>query len=118
MSETVTITPASPGLDSDGDPVTRGTPVQLTPIEIAPGNTLIRYGVGADLVDVNFTVYLPLTVYTGDAWVATESVVRTGDIITVRGEPCVAMVQVWRSQRGGNRGGVAVLARLRTGRAA
>lgn len=117
MTETVTITP-TPGLDSDGNPTSQGSPVSLTPLEIAPGNVLIRYGVGGDLTDVNFTVFLPLRVRTDPTtWTEVSTLVRTGDEIEIRGQRCVASVQVWRSQRGG-RGGVAVLARARTGKAA
>lgn len=117
MSETVTITPLS-GNDSDGDPITPGEPITLTPREIAPGNMLIRYGAGGDLTDIEFTVYLDLRSPTAEGWVDTETLVRTGDEITVRGRDCLALVQVWRSQRGGDRGGVTVLAQSRTGKAA
>ncbi len=117
MTETVTITPLS-GNDSDGDPVTPGTAVTLTPLEIAPGNMLIKYGTGGDLTDVEFTVYLPLRVPTATGWADVDTVVRDGDEIEVRGRRCTALVEVWRSQRGTNRGGAAVLARSRSGKAA
>lgn len=117
MTETVTVTPIV-GNDSDGDPSAAGTPIELRPLEIAPGNMLIRYGQGGDLTDVAFTVYLPLKTWNGSAWVDSESLVSDGDEIVVRGRRCTALVQVWRSGRGGQRGGLAVLARSRTGKAA
>lgn len=116
MSETVTVTPAG-GIDSNGDPAATGTPVTLTPLEIAPGNMLVRYGAGGDLTDVEFTVYLPLRIQDGGTWTEVSTLVATGDQIEVRGRRCIAFVQVWKSQRG-NRGGVAVLARSKTGKAA
>ena len=117
MSETVTVT-APAGLDDNGDPLTAGDPITLTPLEIAPGNVLIRWGVGGDLTDVTFTVFLPLRVRTDpDTWTETAELVHTGDDIEIREQKFTAMVQEWRSQRG-NRGGLAVLARARTGKAA
>lgn len=105
--------------DTDGDPIEPGEPVTLTPLEIAPGNMLIRFGKGGDLTDVEYTVYLPLRVRTDvDTWTEVDQLIRDGDEIEVRGRRCVAMVQVWRSQHGGARGGVAVLARSKTGKAA
>ena len=59
MSELVTIIPRT-GLNSSGDPADDGTPFDLRALEVAPGNTAARFGVGADLSDVNFTVFLPL----------------------------------------------------------
>lgn len=116
MTEVVTVTPAG-GIDSDGNPATPGTPVTLTPLEIAPGNLMVRYGQGGDLTDVEFTVYLPLRVLGEDGWIDTDSLITNGDVITVRGRDCTAMVQVWKSQRGA-RGGIVVLARSKTGKAA
>lgn len=116
MTETVTVTPAA-GIDSDGNPSNAGDPVTLTPLEVAPGNQLLRYGAGGDLTGVEWTVYLPLRVRFEGSWTPTEELVRTGDDIVVRGQRCTAMVSVWRTQRGG-RGGVAVLARSATGMAA
>jgi hypothetical protein len=117
VTETVTVTQLV-GNDSDGDPIAAEEPITLTPLEIAPGNMMIKYGTGGDLTDVEFTVYLPLRVNTGEGYTDTDTVVRTGDDIEVRGRRCTAMVSVWRSQRGGDRGGVAVLARSRSGKAA
>jgi hypothetical protein len=117
VSETVSVIPTV-GNDDNGDPVAQSDPITLTPLEISPGNTAIRYGFGGDLTDVEFTLYLPLRVRTDvDTWTATDELVRTGDEIDIRGRRCVATVQVWRSQRSG-RGGVAVLARSLTGKAA
>jgi hypothetical protein len=116
VTETVTVTPAA-GIDSDGNPANTGDPVVLTPLEVAPGNLLVRHGVGGDLTGVEFTVYLPLRVRFEGAWTSTEDLVRTGDDILVRGKQCTALVSVWRTQHGG-RGGVAVLARSATGKAA
>lgn len=116
MTETVTVTPDG-GINSDGDPVTDGTTITLTPLEVAPGNLLLRYGTGGDLTDVEFTIYLPLRINISGTWTDTDTLIRTGDRIEVRGRTCTAFVQVWKSQRG-NRGGVAVLARSKTGKAA
>lgn len=104
MSETVTVTPTGGGLDSDGNPVTAGSPVVLPTLAIAPGNTLLTWGVGGDLDDVEFTVYMVL-----------GSAVSDDDQITVRGKQCRARVQEWRSPRT-NRGGLAVLARAVAGK--
>lgn len=112
MSETVTVTPM--GMDANGDPVI-GDPVVLSAWEITPGNGLVSFGSGGDLTDVEFTVYLPLRVQSGGSWVDTATLIDDGDELTVRGRNCVATVQVWRS---GGRGGVAVLARSRSGKAA
>ncbi|WP_234785807.1 hypothetical protein [Mycolicibacterium elephantis] len=113
--ETVTVTPTS-GLDSNGDPVAPGSPVTLTPLEIAPGNTVLQYGIGGDLDDVEFTVYFPPRVRTGvNTYAETATVVADDYGINVRGRDCRARVAVWRSQRGGARGGVAVLCRSATG---
>lgn len=117
MSETVTVTPTV-GNDTNGDPATPGADITLTPLEIAPGNMLIKYGKGGDLTDVEFTVYLPLRVRTADGFAAIETLIRDGDEITVRGRRCTALVEIWRSGRGSNRGGAAVLARSRSGKAA
>jgi hypothetical protein len=117
MTETVAVIPTV-GNDSNGDPVAQSEPITITPLEISPGNTAIRYGFGGDLTDVEFTIYLPLRVRTAvDTWTPTEDLVRNGDEIDIRGRRCVATVQVWRSQRSG-RGGVAVLARSASGKAA
>lgn len=118
MTETITVTPARV-IGADGDPTGDGEPVTLTPLEIAPGNLLVRYGVGGEFTDVEFTVYLPLRVRSEEnTWVDTETLIATGDDVVVRGRRCVAMVQVWRSQRGGGRGGLAVLCRSKLGKAA
>jgi len=117
MTETVTVTP-TPGNDANGDPVSSGSPITLAVLEIEPGNAVIRYGAGGNLTDVEFTVYLPLRTRTGvDTYVATDTLVRTGDRIEVRGKHCVASVLTWQSQRSG-RGGVTVLARSKSGKAA
>lgn len=104
MIETVTVTPTGGGLDSDGNPTTTGSPVVLPTIAVAPGNTLLSLGIGGDLDDVEFTVYMSL-----------GSAVSDDDQITVRGKACRARVQEWRSPRT-NRGGLAVLARSVTGK--
>ena len=116
MSETVTITPTV-GNDSDGDPVAPGEPITITPLEVAPGNMLRKFGKGGDLTDVEFTVYLPLRIRTAvDTYLPVDQVVHDGDEIVVRGRTCVALVEIWRSA--GNRGGAAVMARSRSGKAA
>lgn len=108
---TVTVTSTAGGLDDDGNPTAGGTPVTLTPWEIAPGNTVLQYGIGADLDDVQYTVYFPLRLH-GQS---TQDLIPDDSVITVDGKPCRARVQVWQSQRGGNRGGVVVLCRSTTG---
>lgn len=117
MSETVTVTPTA-GNDSDGDPVAQGDDLTLTAKEIAPGNMLIKYGRGGDLTDVEFTVYFDLRVRTSAGWAGIETLISDGDEITVRGRRCIALVEIWRSGKGSNRGGAAVLARSRSGKAA
>lgn len=117
MAETVTVT-APVELDSDMNPVAgSGGSVVLTPLEVAPGNSVLQYGVGGDLDDVEFTVYLSLRSKVDGEWVDTETVVADNSVINVRGRDCVARVAVWRSQRGYARGGVAVLCRSSTGKA-
>jgi len=116
VKETVTVTPTV-GNDSDGDPVAQGAPITLTPLQISPGNMLNKYGKGGDLTDVEFTVYLPLRIRTAtDILTAVDDVIHDGDQITVRGRVCSVLLEVWRT--GGYRGGAAVLARSRSGKAA
>ena len=116
MKETVTITPTV-GNDDNGDPVAPGAPITLTPLEIAPGNMVRRYGKGGDLTDVEFTVYFPLRIRTANnTFTPVDEVIHDGDVITVRGRTCSVLLEVWRS--GGYRGGAAVLARSRSGKAA
>lgn len=123
MTETVTITEAVE-LDNQGNPVaTAGDPVVLTPLEVAPGNTLLTFGVGGDLDDVEFTVYLSLkTRMQVDvdewAWIDTTTLVDDDKLIEVRGRTCRARVQVWKSQRSATRGGIAVLCQSATGKSA
>lgn len=112
MTEQVTITPV--GIDANGDPVS-GDSLILPAMEIAPGNATVSFSAGGDLTDVEFTVYLPARVQSEGSWVDTSTLIRDGDHIAVRGRICVAAVQVWRSA---GRGGLAVLARSRTGKAA
>jgi hypothetical protein len=116
MKETVTLTPTV-GNDSDGDPVAQSSPITLTPLEIAPGNMLRKYAKGGDLTDVEFTVYFPLRIRTDtDTVTPVDEVIHDGDEIVVRGRTCSVLLEVWRS--GGYRGGAAVLARSRSGKAA
>jgi hypothetical protein len=118
VTETVTVN-SMVGNDSDGDPIASAGSITLSPLEIAPGNMLQKYGTGGDLTDVEFTVYLPLRVRTNiDTWTETADVIKDGDEIVVRGKTCTALVELWQAGRGGSRGGVAVLARSRTGKKA
>lgn len=103
-AETVTVTPLFE-MDADGNPVPPGTPVMLTPIAIAPGNTTRQFGDGGELEAAEFTVYLRL---------ADEAKIADDYQVDVRGKTCLARVQVWRSPRTG-RGGVVVLCRAATG---
>lgn len=118
MAEIVTITPRF-GNDTNGNPIPDGTPFPLTPLEIAPGNTVLQHGAGGDLDDVEFTVFFPLMVFrtalAGHEPV--EALIEDGYGIRVRDRDCAARVQVWRSQRSG-RGGVVVLARSVSGKGA
>jgi hypothetical protein len=105
MSETVTVTPQS-GLDKHGNPIDAGDPVVLPTLAIAPGNTLQTPGLGGDLDDVQFTVFLEL-----------GSAIADDDEILVRGKTCRARVQEWRSPWS-ERGGLVVLAQSSTGKEA
>lgn len=102
--ETVIVTPTF-GYDDDGDPRPDGTPFPLTAKFVAPGNTLREFGVGGDLEQAEFTVFLELT---------DLGKVKDGYRIEVRDKDCFARVQDWVSPRTG-RGVVAVLAKSGTG---
>jgi hypothetical protein len=123
VTETVTVTPQVK-YDTDGNPVPGSAdPVELTPLEVAPGNTLLSFGIGGELDDVEFTVYLPLRVRTGmDGTAAlyqdTTDLVADDCAINVRGRDCRARIQLWKSQRSATKGGLAVLCRSATGKAA
>ncbi|HUY02392.1 MAG TPA: hypothetical protein VMV33_03840 [Rhodocyclaceae bacterium] len=107
MTEKVTIFPVV-GNDDNGDPLPEGAPIVVTPLEVAPGNAVLKYGVGGDLQNIEFTVFLELR---------HESNIKTGDEMLVRGRRCVAAVQIWRSQQSPNQGGIAVLATSASGKA-
>jgi hypothetical protein len=90
--------------DSEGnwqgaDPDSAGT--ELTALEVAPGNSLVEYGIGTDLDEVAFTVYFEL---------GTE--IHDDDLLEVRGRQCRARVALWDSA---GLGGLAVLAQSATG---
>lgn len=104
MTETVTVTPNASGYDRYGNTVAGGDPVTLPTLAVEPGSTQLQPGVGGDLDDVQFTVYLDL-----------GSPIQDDDAITVRGKQCTARVQEWRSPWTG-RGGVVVFARSTTGK--
>lgn len=122
MAETVKVWPPVE-FDDHGNPIDNGDPdpVELIPLEVAPGNSVAQYGIGGDLNDVEFTVYLPLRyrrrVGTDFVWVDTTTLVADDAVIKVRDRTCAARVQVWTSQRS-KRGGIAVLCRSATGKAA
>ena len=103
MAETVTVIAGSGGYDSDGNPLPAGAPVEIRTLGVAPGNTMLKLGVGGDLDDVQYTVYMPL-----------GSPVNNDDTIMVRGKACRARVSEWVSPWTA-RGGMAVLARAVTG---
>jgi hypothetical protein len=114
--ETVVVVPTV-GNDADADPVAQGAPLVLTPWEVEPGNTAMKYGQGGDLTDIEFTVYFGLRTLSGGGYEDTASLVKDGDEIHIRGRRCTAMVQIWTSQRS-RLGGVVVLARSRSGKSA
>lgn len=114
MAETVTIVPNA-GRNSDGDPVEPGAAFDILALEVAPGNTLQRFGVGGDLDTVDFTVFLPLRVRDGESYVSTSSKLGEDFFIRVRNRNCVGRAQEWVS---GGRGGIAVLAHSATGKGA
>ncbi|SLF39495.1 hypothetical protein [Mycobacteroides abscessus] len=104
-AETVTVTPTF-GYDNSGDPKPDGAPFELTPKFIAPGNTLREFGIGGDLEQTEFTVYLAIS---------DRGKVKDNDKVHVRGKDCFARVADWVSPRT-NRGIVAVLAIGATGK--
>ena len=104
MTETVQVTPRYPR-DTNGDSLPDGAPYSLTPLAIAPGNTMRRFGDGGDLEEADFTVYLNL---------ADEPKIADNYGIRVRGRDCYARVQVWKSPWSG-RGGIVVLAKAPSG---
>jgi len=106
-------------MDDDGDPVPPGSPVVLTPLVIAPGNTSWIFGRGGDQDTVEFTVYFGLITHRPDinTWVDTTDVIADNYGIRVRDRDCLARVRVWRSPRS-SLGGVEVLCRSATGKGA
>lgn len=117
-TETVTVTPHF-GMNDDGDPVPPGSPVVLTPLVVAPGNTSLIFGRDGDQDIVEFTVYFGLTSHRPDTntWVATTDVIADNYGINVRDRDCLTRVRVWRSPRS-SLGGVEVLCRSATGKEA
>lgn len=101
ITETVTVTPLF-GMDGNGDPIPPGAPVVLTPIVVAPGNTMWQPNEGGELDEAEFTVYLQL---------ADAPKVADNYGIEVRGRDCLTRVRVWNA----NPGGVEVLCRSATG---
>lgn len=118
MTEQVTITPGG-GSDSKGNPKPTGTPFTVPALEIAPGNTQLRFGVGGDLDNVEFTVFLPLRVRTGEGvdrkLRPTVEVCTDTFSVLVRGRQCRGRLQEWNS---GGQGGVVVLCESATGKGA
>ena len=120
MTESVLVYPLT-GNDTNGDPVgsgSSGSPIELFPLEIAPGNMAAKWSNAGKFDDVEFSVYFPLRLNPGTGLADIETLIHDGDEIVVRGRSCTALLQVWRSQRTGGRGGAVVLARSRSGRAA
>ena len=110
--ETVEVRSVS-GFDNKGDPIAPGSPVTLTPIGIAPGNTANIVGENGALDVADFTLYFPLRVrLSGGTYAATDTVVRDDYQVTVRERTCRARVQKWDV---GGRGGVVVLCKSATG---
>lgn len=112
MTEQVTITPLG-GRDSNGDPLPDGASFSVRAYEVAPGNTLLEYGIGGDLDSVEFTAYLPLRVRDGGgSWSSLADKLAAPFSIDVRDRRCVGRMQEWNS---GGRGGIAVLCHSATG---
>lgn len=112
MSERVTIVPDG-GHDGSGDPLPDGAPIAVLAYEVAPGNTLLKFGVGGDLDSVEYTVYLPLRIRISGAWTPLAGILAKPFHIEVRERFCVGRAQVWDSR---GRGGIAVLCHSATGK--
>ncbi|CPR79254.1 hypothetical protein [Mycobacteroides abscessus] len=113
MSEQVTIIPSG-GHNGDGDALPDGAPLVLIAYEVAPGNTLLSYGIGGDLDSVDYTVFLPLRFRADGIWSALAPKLEKPFDIKVRGRRCKGRAQVWDSR---GHGGIAVLAHSSTGKA-
>lgn len=113
MPEIVTITPGG-GRDAKGDPIAPGDPFELIALEVAPGNTVLQYGVGGDLSKVEFTVFLPLRTRGPDpdfGYVSTMDRLAGETFgIEVRNRVCRGRAQLW------DPAGIVVLAHSATGR--
>lgn len=113
MSEQVTVIPLG-GHDGNGDALPDGTPLVLLAYEVAPGNTLLSYGIGGDLDSVDYTAFLPLRFRAGGTWSALAPILESPFDIEVRGRRCNGRAQIWDSR---GHGGIAVLAHSSTGKA-
>ena len=85
--ETVTVTPQT-GHDVKGDPIAAGSPYDLTPLEIAPGNTARVFTPAGTLETADYTLYFAL-----------GTAINDDDDILVRGKKCRARVSIWKSGR-------------------
>ncbi|WP_326600508.1 hypothetical protein [Rhodococcus sp. PD04] len=104
MSETI-VRHRTGGFDDDGDPIPVSDPeLELVPLGIAPGATADVEQLGRHGESVAFTVYL-----------RHGSDVVDGDELEIRGKRYRARVNVWRSQRRANAGGLEVFATLGRG---
>ena len=113
MTEQVTITPMG-GQNADGDPLPDGASFAVTAFEVAPGNTLLEFGIGGDLDSVDFTAYLPLRFRdVGGFWSPLADRLAAPFRVDVRGRSCIGRAQEWNS---GGRGGIAVLCHSATGK--
>ncbi|MFV8234070.1 hypothetical protein D2E98_13380 [Mycobacteroides abscessus] len=116
MTEWVTVTPLGGKDPITGDQLPDGAPLRLMAYEVAPGNTLLRFGVGGDLDSVEFTTYLPLRHRGADgAWEPSAAVLSKPFRIEVRDRNCLGRMQEWNSR---GRGGIAVLCHSGTGKGA
>lgn len=104
MTETVTMRRRA-GNDRRGNPRPAGAAFDVAALEVAPGNTLLRFGIGTNMSSIEHTAYLPLSC---------ERQLLDGDGVliddwdlTLRGKQYRGRPQVWKS---GGRGVVAVLA--------
>lgn len=110
MTEVVIITPQV-GIDANDDPLPGGEPFSVHAL-VAPGNTTVRPGADGQLDVVEFTAYLPLRIKAAEGWVRTSTLLTDKFTITIRDQECVGRAREWND---GGRGGIEVLASIKSG---